>query len=84
MFVQLYDAVYVYLARGRIVERLTVWCEVDGIQRRLAPEPLQEPLLDLGLRDERLEGGAVARLDVRDERGGVVSEFALRDELPCR
>ena len=65
------------------MDRLAVRGEVEREDARLLAQALQEALLDLGLRDERLERRAVARLDVRDERGGVRPELGFRDELAC-
>ena len=77
MLVELDDAVDVDLARRRVVQRLAVRGEVYGVEGRLLAESLEKALLDLGLRDETLERGAIAGLDVRDEGGWVVSELAL-------
>ena len=83
VLVELNNAVDVDLARRIVAERLTVRREVDGVEGRLLAEPLEELPLDLGLRDEPRERAAVARVDVRDERGGVVAELALGDEFSC-
>ena len=81
MLVELDDAVDVDLARRRVVQRLAVRGEVDRVEGRLLAEALEKALLDLGLRDQGIERGAIAGLDVRDEGGWVVSELALGDEL---
>ena len=83
VLVELDDAVDVDLARRRVVQGLAVRGEVDSVEGRLLAEALEELALDLGLGDQVRERGAVARLDVRDERGRVVPELALRDELAC-
>ena len=81
MLVELDDAVDVDLARRVVAERLAVRGEVERVEGRLLAQPLEELPLDLGLRDEPRERAAVARVDVRDERGGVVAELALGDEF---
>ena len=83
MLVELDDAVDVDLARRVVAQRLAVRGEVERVEGRLLAQPLEELPLDLGLRDEPRERAAVARVDVRDERGGVVAELALGDEFPC-
>lgn len=83
VLVELDDTVDVDLACRGVVQRLAVGREVDSVEGRLLAQALEQALLDLGLRDQALQGGAVARLDVRDECGWVVSELALGDELAC-
>ena len=81
MLIKLHDAVHVDLARRRVVQGLALGREVDRVEVRLVAQALQQLPLDLGLRDQRRERVAVPRLDVRNERGGVVPELALGDEL---
>ena len=81
VLVELDDAVDVDLARRVVAQRLAVRGEVERVEGRLLAQPLEELPLDLGLRDEPRERAAVARVDVRDERGGVVAELALGDEF---
>ena len=83
VLVELDDAVDVDLARRAVVEGLAVRGEVERVEARLLAEAVEERELDVGLGDERVERGAVAGADVRDERGGVRAELALGDEFSC-
>lgn len=58
-------------------QRLALGPKVDRVLRRLLPQPAQQPALDLGLGDQRLERARVRVEDVWDERRRLLEEFGL-------